>query len=56
MCHEYYERLQRLEDRRRRESLEQQRQTERSLEQVRPERTEWKAPEGPSRIRERVPA
>ncbi len=57
MCHEYYERLQRLEDQRRRESLEQSRpRTEKDLEQVRSEQTGRKAPEEPSRIREKVPA
>jgi hypothetical protein len=57
MCYEYYERLQRLEDQRRRESLEQpKRQTEKDLEQVRGELTERKAPAEPSPIREKVPA
>jgi hypothetical protein len=56
MCYEYYERLQRLEDQRRRESLEQQkRQAEKDLERTRLGQTE-KAPEEPSRIREKVPA
>lgn len=57
MCYEYYERLQRLEDKRRRESLEQQkRQAEKDLERVRLQQTERKAPGEPSRTREKVPA
>jgi hypothetical protein len=57
MCFEYYERMQRLEDQRRREQSEQQKpQADRDLEPATPDRTEWKAPEEPARIREKVPA
>jgi hypothetical protein len=57
MCFEYYERMQRLEEQRRREQLEQQkRSADRDLEHTAPDRTEWKAPEEPARIREKVPA
>ena len=56
MCFEYYERLQRLEDLRRRELLElQKRQTERDLERTRLER-EWELPQEPARARQEVPA
>lgn len=59
MCFEYYERMQRLEDRRRRELLEEQKQAEKDLERTRLEQTEWAewaAPEEPARAREKVPA
>jgi hypothetical protein len=57
MCFEYYERMQRLEDQRRREQPEQKKpQADKDLEPSTPDRTEWKAPEEPARIREKVPA
>ena len=57
MCFEYYERLQRQEDLRRRELVElQKRQTEGDLERTRLEREEWELPQEPARARQEVPA
>jgi hypothetical protein len=57
MCYEYYERLQRLEDKRRQGLLGQQkRQAEKDLERTRLDQTGWTAPEEPVRAREKVPA
>jgi len=58
MCFEYYERLQRQEDQRKREHLElQKRQTERDLERTRLEKEEGEPQERePARARHKVPA
>ncbi len=53
MCYEYRERTQRLEERRRRELLDQQRRpAERDLERTTLEQLDWQVPEEPTRTRE----
>jgi|GEM_PF-2169294 len=57
MCFEYRERIQRLEEQRRREVLERQRQDEGDLERTTLEQLDWPTPEEPARSRdEKVPA
>ena len=57
MCFEYYERLQRQEDQRKRELLElQKRQTERDLERTKLEQDAWELPQEPAQPRQKVPA
>jgi hypothetical protein len=57
MCYEYWERMERLDERRRRELLElQRRQAERDLDRITLDRSEWTLPEEPARTqRDKVP-
>jgi hypothetical protein len=57
MCYEYWERTQRLEERRRRELIDQRRKTERDTQRTTLEELDWAAPEEPARtLDEKVPA
>jgi hypothetical protein len=57
MCFEYYERMQRQDEQRRRESLdEEKRRAEKDFELTQFDQTEWETPEEPAEIREKVPA
>ena len=57
MCFEYYERLQRQGEQRRRELLElEKRPAERDHERPDLDQTEWVIPEEPARARDKVPA
>jgi hypothetical protein len=58
VCFEYQERMQRLDERRRRELLElQRREAEKDLERTTLERLDWTPPEEPARSSdEKIPA
>lgn len=57
MCFEYYERMQRQDEQRRRESLdEEKRRAEKDFELTQFDQAEWETPEEPAQVQEKVPA
>ena len=57
MCFEYYERMQRQDEQRRRESLdEEKRRAEKDFELTPFDQAEWETPEEPAQVQEKVPA